>query len=570
MGEGMSKQTVGIKKAPRLRGRSRRGHWLSEENFHQLRERLREAQETLDAIRSGEVDAVVVNGARGNQIYSLTGADQPYRVYVEQMQEGAVTVSGDGLVLYSNQRFADMVRIPLERVISSKIHQHLPPPAWKKISGVLSANDGVVKYECQLNRAGGALKVNLTASRLPLEGQSVMCLVVTDLTEQKEQEELRLAKEVAEKANEAKDTFLAALSHELRTPLTPVLMASAALEQDDSLSPRVRQELAMIRRNVELETRLIDDLLDLTRVARGKLEFQVGPMNLNTTLQRALEVCRPHLDRKRQRVIFQLEATRVESEGDAVRLQQAFWNLISNAIKFTSEDGTITIRTRNPAPDAIAIVIQDSGVGFEPARAAKLFQAFEQGGRGVTRQFGGLGLGLAICRSIVESHGGVIQAQSEGLGKGATFTLQLPLRPSNAPPARAISRSPEETAPREGAGKQILLVEDHNDTRTSLEMLLRKHKHEVKTAASAREALALARTNKFDFVISDIGLPDQSGLELMSELRDRFGLKGIGLSGYGMEEDILRSRAAGFVHHLVKPIRFDRLKQLISEMEKIS
>jgi len=547
-----------------------RGHWISEQKMAQLQERLREAQETLDAIRSGEVDAVVVSGPKGNQIYSLTGADQPYRFYVEQMQEGAVTVTDQGLILYSNRRFADMVKMPLERVIGAKIQQHLTDVAWKTIAGVFSSRENVVKYQSRLQRGGEKpTPIHLSAGRLPIGGQNVMCLVVTDLTEQNEQEKLRLAKEVAEKANEAKDSFLAALSHELRTPLTPVLMAANALAQDPGLPEPARKELGMILRNIELEARLIDDLLDLTRVARGKLEFHVGPLDVHAVLQRALEICESDVGSKHLRVERRLQAKYSETQGDSVRIQQALWNLLRNAVKFTPDGGLITIRSQNPRPDWISISIQDTGVGFEPKQTVKMFQAFEQGGRGVTRQYGGLGLGLTISRSIVESHGGKITARSDGSGKGATFTLELPLRDDPSPIAAGRAPSKSESPPAAGARLQILLVEDHLDTRRSLEMLLRKQEHEVKTAGTAEEALALAGVYQFDLVISDIGLPDRSGLELMSQLRERFGLKGIGLSGYGMEEDIARSREAGFIRHLVKPIRFDRLKQIIAELEQL-
>ena len=253
------------KKAARAqtgRAKAKNGHWISPVELAKLQSNLREAQETLEAIRSGEVDAVVVHGPHGNQIYSLTSAEQPYRVYVEQMQEGAVTVSSDAMILYCNQRFADMMQVPLERVISSQLSNYLGPQAWEKIATVFDQGS-VVKHQCLLEpSAGGKLPVNLTASRLPLENQNVMCLVVTDLTEQKKHEEVRLARELAEKASLAKDDFLAALSHELRTPLTPVLITTNALEQNRGLSTEIREALKLIRRNVELEARLIDDLLD--------------------------------------------------------------------------------------------------------------------------------------------------------------------------------------------------------------------------------------------------------------------------------------------------------------------
>jgi CheY-like chemotaxis protein len=196
---------------------------------------------------------------------------------------------------------------------------------------------------------------------------------------------------------------------------------------------------------------------------------------------------------------------------------------------------------------------------------ARLFEAFEQGSRNITRQFGGLGLGLAITRSIIQSHGGTVHAESDGPGKGATFTLDLPLRTVSADNSKRL-RAPALDA--DTSGLRLLLVEDHSDTRRSMESLLARHKHWVKSAASAHEALELAANNEFDLVISDLGLPDLSGLELMKELRDRFGLRGIGVSGYGMETDIAESRAAGFTCHLIKPVSMDRLRQAIAEVER--
>ena len=540
-----------------------RAHLVSEAEMTRLRENLREAQETLDAIRSGEVDAVVVSGAKGSQIYSLTGAEQPYRIYVERMQEGAVTVSADALVLYCNQKFADMVRLPLERVIGSQLPAYLNEEAWRKISGVFNDGEDAVKHEGALQCAdGGTIPANLTANRLPQEDQKIMCLVVTDLTEQKRHEKMRLEKEVAEKASRAKDDFLAALSHELRTPLTPVLITALALEQNTTLPEDIRESLNLIRRNVELEARLIDDLLDLTRISSGKLELHLGESDFHELIRRALEICCSEFNSKGQTITLQLEASRHQMQSDATRLQQAIWNLIRNAAKFTGERGSIVVRTRNPSADTILLEVEDNGIGFEPGSANKLFLAFEQGSRKITQQFGGLGLGLAITRSIVEAHRGVIRATSKGIGKGAVFTFEIPLRSNQiVPPGDAIAGPPHKFSKR-----RILLVEDHTDTRNSIELYLKRNKHDVKSAASAKEALRLAAEYEFDLVISDIGLPDQNGLEMMESLKNQFHLKGIGLSGYGMEEDIAKSRAAGFVAHLTKPVHIDELKKVISEV----
>ena len=534
----------------------------SEKDLADLQERLQEALETLEAIRNGEVDAVVVAGSKGSQVYSLTGAEQPYRVYVERMREGAVTVSSQGLILYCNQCFAEMVKMPLERAIGSDLRLSAPPEAWKTISAVFEASDAV-EHECLLEDAlGGTLPVKLTASPLPLEDQKVMCLVVTDLRAQQEHEKLRLAKDVAETASLAKDAFLAALSHELRTPLTPALIAATLLESDESLPDLARRDIAMIRRNVELETRLIDDLLDLTRIANGKLEMQKSAVEIHELLAKAREICDSGIKQKSLTLEMRLEARETHVFGDAVRLQQAIWNLIRNSVKFTPEHGTIRIATMN-CEGGLRVVVQDSGIGFEPRLATTLFDAFEQTGRDITKRFGGLGLGLAISRSIVLGHGGQIRAESPGLDKGATFTIELPLE------EKVEKRSDIVQPPEDGEKNghlRILLVEDHEDTRHTMLRLLQRWGHRVKAAESAEAAMKIATTYPFDLVISDLGLPEQSGLALMRQLRDQFGMQGIAVSGYGMERDVAESLAAGFIFHLTKPIQMDRLRQTIGKV----
>ncbi len=529
-----------------------------------MQSRLQEAQETLDAIRNGEVDAVVVSGPHGNHIYSLSSVEEPYRVFVERMQEGAVTASATGLILYCNQRFAEMLKMPLERVIGSPASDHLPASAVAIISEVLKLSDDAVKHECVLACAdGSALPVHLTANALPLQDQTVICLVVTDLTGQRNQEELRLAKEVAERANLAKDSFLAALSHELRTPLTPALMSLVALERDDEVPAFMRGELAMIRRNIELETRLIDDLLDLTRIAHGKLTLETAPLDLHGMLSRAVEICRAAIDAKQQRLTLHLNARHTQTRGDAVRLQQVVWNLVRNAIKFTPVGGEITVSSADAGSGKVEFEVKDTGIGFEPGAEQKLFLPFEQSDRDITRRFGGLGLGLAISRSIIEAHGGTIRGHSAGQGHGATFTVTLPLIKAAGKSTRA-RKAPTASAAR--ASRDILIVEDHTDTRETLRRLLERAGHQVTTAASGQQALTIARQSQFDLVISDLGLPDMTGAELMSQLRDRHQLAGIAVSGYGMEADIALSRDSGFVHHLTKPIRFDELKELVGQM----
>ncbi len=364
-------------------------------------------------------------------------------------------------------------------------------------------------------------------------------------------------------ASAAKDQFLAMLSHELRTPLNPVFAVLASLEQDTTLSTEVRADLLVMRRNLQLEARLIDDLLDLTRIVQGKVPLQKEVVDVHAIIRLACETCLAAVVDNRVRVKLKLEAPRSYSMADAGRLQQVFWNLLNNAIKFTPAAGEIVIRTTDSDDRTLRVVICDTGRGIDPDALGKIFQPFEQGDSVIPVQFGGLGLGLAITRSIVDAHGGEIRAESEGIGHGATFIVSLPL--TEAPPVRELPASPaQRLSPR--AALNILLVDDHADTRTSLQRLLTRRGHTVTLAGSCQEALSQAATQTFDLVVSDLGLPDGSGHDLMRALvASHPGLPGIALSGYGMETDIERSHAAGFTIHLTKPMDFAVLEAAIEK-----
>ena len=367
------------------------------------------------------------------------------------------------------------------------------------------------------------------------------------------------AREEAERANLAKDSFLAMLSHELRTPLMPVLTSVLSIEQDQGLSGEVRASLQMIRRNVELEARLIDDLLDLTRISQGKVQLSLEHVDAHVLLRNALDICQTEIANKKLKLEVLLAATKVDLLADPARLQQIFWNLIKNAVKFTPESGHLTVQTVNQAGDLFRVVVSDSGVGIDPEMLPKIFNAFEQGERA---RMGGLGLGLAISKALVETHKGRITAESGGRGQGATFTVEFPLGEGKATDSTLNLPS----ANGERRSMRILLVEDHEDTNRSLTNLLRRRGYHVQPANSISSALECAAGEEFDILVSDIGLPDGTGIDLMEKLNTDRSMIGIALTGFGMEDDIRRSRDVGFRQHLVKPVDLNKLDSAIQEV----
>jgi PAS domain S-box-containing protein len=513
---------------------------------------------------------------RKNVIQALRESETRFRTLFESMDEGYCVVEvifdeTNGPIdyrflevnpVFEKQTGITNARGRLMREIAPDHEQH-----WFDIYGRIALSGETLRFErpaAALNRFYEACAFRVGAPELRRVG-----IVFNDITSRKSlehQRELLLTQEEglrkeAEAAVRAKDHFLAALSHELRTPLSPVVLTVAAMQRDPELPPKYQSPLAMIRRNVDLETRLIDDLLDLSRVTSGKMPLYMQATHVHTVLAQALQTCANETSAKRLDIQIDLDAENDLVNADPARLQQTFWNLLSNAAKFTPAGGNIFIRTEN-RPGLVCLEVRDTGIGIDPQLLPKLFDAFEQGDSQITQQFGGLGLGLAICKAIVDMHGGSLLAESSGPGSGATFTVELPavfgmqLGGLEAPPS-------DDNKVAEGV--RVLLVEDHSDTREVLVGLLEASNYIVRAAGNVAAALQIAARERFDVVVSDLGLPDGTGYELMKQLRSQ-GIKGIALSGYGMDQDHRRSREAGFLDHVVKPVDIHRLVAVIERV----
>jgi signal transduction histidine kinase len=401
------------------------------------------------------------------------------------------------------------------------------------------------------------------------EASKLFATALIDLSESGEaaaetQRQLDAGRE-AQAASAAKDQFIAMLSHELRTPLTPVLAAVSALRSKGQLPPALQPVHEMIHRNLSAEARLIDDLLDATRIARGKMHLEFSPTDLHDAAADVVETLSSEVQAKRHRVVVALDAERHHVMGDPVRLRQVLWNLLRNAVKFTPPGGTIELHSWNNS-QGIAVEVSDNGQGFEPEAAPRLFSPFEQAGGAEAGGSGGLGLGLSICRGLVELHGGQLTAASPGPGRGARFVMLIgTVAATQATAAPAPPPAPTPAAPSEVTRPRILLVEDHVDTAELLLELFMAEGFEVQRAGSIGTALALD-LDQVDLVVSDIGLPDGSGLDLMRQLSQRPRIKGIALSGYGTEADVRAGREAGFSAHITKPVDWPRLLTTVQQL----
>ncbi len=423
---------------------------------------------------------------------------------------------------------------------------------------------GLANHTLLIRKDGSEVPIDDSGAPIRDEAGKIygVVLVFRDFSEHKEAEhKLLQAKSEAEAANRAKDQFLATLSHELRTPLTPVAATLNMWDASAEIPAALKGDITMMRRNIDLEARLIDDLLDLTRITKGKLSLNLEPANLHDLLTSVVGIVRADAAARHIRIKLDLQSRRHYAEGDTARLQQVMWNLLKNAIKFTPEGGQIQVETTDEPGGRVTFRVKDTGVGFSNDTLARLFKPFEQGTENAGR-YGGLGLGLAIAKALVEAQHGVITAYSDGPGKGATFAVSFPA--TDAP----VPGVPEESAPARMAARKsrILLVEDHADSAHALARIIASFGHDVEIAGSVGAAVEFFDARPFDILVSDLGLPDGSGLDLLRQIHAKRRIPAIALTGFGMEEDIARCLDAGFGAHLTKPVNFQKLESALAKI----
>ena len=535
---------------------------------------------------------------------------------LEQIPELAVPLLGDFCAVEFRD-FANVIHhagLHVDSELGAELHRlgsnFFELPGIK--AGVASALSGAGpqlsdSFEPNEDATGPGLELRCPAALqrigsvliVPLEGRGAVfgCIAIGTVGERiLAREDMPLALELARRAalaidngrlfselydaNAAKDRFLAMLSHELRTPLTPVLSAvSAIVAKGHAAGHDLMALFTMIQRNVQIEARLIDDLLDLTRVSRGQFELAFDDVDVHDLVRSVAAICQADAARKQIELVIEASARRSRVRGDPARLEQILWNLLKNAIKFTPAQGRVVVRTHNLA-DEIHVAVEDNGIGIEPERMARIFLPFVQADPSISRTFGGMGLGLSISKALAEAHEGSIIVASEGVGRGATFTLALRSLRSweSVPPPRSeaelpsrlasITLPPPPTRPTPARPVlRVLLVEDDPDTLDVTSMLLRDWNYDVVTAENVSQAMKHLHENEFDLLISDIALPDGSGLDLMRAIHERHeSVKGIALSGFGTQEDVRRAKLAGFMVHLTKPVSFPRLETTIREI----
>ncbi|HEV2845452.1 MAG TPA: ATP-binding protein, partial [Thermoanaerobaculia bacterium] len=503
---------------------------------------------------------------------ALRASQEDYRRIVETAQEGIWSIDAEGRTTYANPHLAEMLGYSVQEMIGMNAFDLTPPEEldrarehWDQRTQGFS---GQVEFVF-LRKDGSPLWTHCTATPVrDAEGRFAGAFaMVTDVTGRKRAEAERerlLAREQAaraeaEAANRTKDEFLATVSHELRTPLNAMLGWVHLLRSGSLDAKMTERAMETIERNIQAQAQIIDDILDVSRIVRGSLTLNVRAVDLAAVLHQAVESLGPAAQAKGIALRIELDSAENHVAGDPDRLQQVAWNLLSNAIKFTPRGGEVTVRLSREGDD-LRFEVSDTGEGITPEFLPHVFERFRQENGSTTRVHGGLGLGLAIVRHLVELHGGTVEAESAGPERGSRFTVTLPALPPGPPSASLVSEGPGHGVPALPlSGLRLLLVDDDLDTCEAMAYLLAQAGARVVTASSVPEALNEFERSRPDVLVSDIGMPDRDGYDLLRQVRMRSperggGIPAVAMTAYARPEDRVRALAAGFQEHVPKPV----------------
>ena len=511
-----------------------------------------------DAVISSALDITARKYAEG----ALRESEERFRELANTIDQFAWSCDPRGAVSWYNRRWYEYTGTNFEQMQADGWRKVIHPDHFERVMAHLRsclASGKEWEDTFPIRDRHGHYRWFLSRA-VPVRGSSAQILrwigTNTDVTESRQ---LQIA---LEQADRRKDEFLAMLAHELRNPLTPISNAAEALLQIVSLErTQERSLIGMVRRQARQLARLIDDLLDVARITQGRIELRTQQVVVRNCIESAIEMVEPLVRGRGQQLLLTQPLETLYVTGDQERLGQCISNLLVNAVKYTNPGGEIRVRHYSAAGHAI-IEITDSGVGISPELLPHIFELFVQGDRTLDRSQGGLGVGLAICKQLIEMHRGTITAHSEGVGRGATFEIRLPL--AHAPPQEESDSRVETVITR-----RVLIVDDNQDAADSLAVVLRFEGHETSVAYSAQAAIEAVSSSQPDFVLLDIGLPNMDGYEVARRIRaSGASARIIALTGYGQLEDRQRSAAAGFAAHLVKPVDIAVLVSMLSESHR--
>jgi two-component system CheB/CheR fusion protein len=496
------------------------------------------------------------------------------RAALDAIRDAVFAIDPDGRVAYENRAAERLTGIGLDVALSRRLPE------------VLELRDAAtgqpLDFELPVNNGSGPIPVTRTAVLTGADGAehrldaqldpvrdeegllsgSVLVLHEPDDLEGAA-DELRKRSEELVAADRRKDQFLAMLAHELRNPLAPIRNAVELMRQVETGDPSFQPSREMVERQVKHLARLVDDLLDVSRITHGSIRLRKEPVDLGAVVQRAVDSTRALIDSRGHHLTVELPQPPIRLDADPARLEQVVANLLNNAAKYTMPGGQISVRAQREGDDAV-VLVRDNGIGVPPDVLGRVFEPFVQSDGSLARSEGGLGIGLTLVRSLVEIHGGTVEANSPGLGQGSEFVVRLPIRVT----ASAEPRLPRESSPFTPVRPvRVLVVEDNVDAAESLATLLRLWGHDVRVVHDGLEALDAAREYQPEVVLLDIGLPGLDGYQVAERLRDQEGLEGtllVAMTGYGQPEDRRRSREAGIQHHFVKPVEPFVLRNLLA------